>query len=148
MAVRMTWPKVIGVAILYMVVSQIILTLGAIMDMNYYMDPNYFPVWSKFMMPSAGPPPLEFTVLSLVFNFITGLLFALVYAVVRPSVPGRNWKNKGLMYGFLVFLLAGLLTTMMLIIMINLPLGLLLSWLLQMLVVYVIAGVVAARYIK
>src|SRR4030042_5586644 len=107
MAIKISWPRLLAAAVAYLVIAQVVYTLGVFADMGYYTDPNYFPLWSKLMMPAAGPPPIEFTLASMAFQFIAGLLFALLYAVVKGSVPGKGWKNKGLMYGFLLFLVAG-----------------------------------------
>jgi hypothetical protein len=148
MALKISWPRILAVAILYAIVGEIIMTLGAMADMNYYLDSNYFAVWSKLMMPVAGPPPAEFYYTGIIFQLLTGFLFAIVYRVIKGAVPGKGWKNKGLMYGFLVFLVAGIPTTMMLYLLINLPVGLLLSWMLQSLVVYLIMGLVAAKIVK
>jgi len=148
MAVKLNLPRLIAVAILYAVIGEIVMTLGAMADMNYYMDSNYFSVWSKIMMPTAGPPPAEFYYMSIAFSIITGFFFGLVYNVIKNAVPGKGWKNKGLMYGFLVFLVAGIPTTMMLYLLINLPPGLLLSWMLQSLVVYLLMGLVTAKIVK
>jgi len=148
MASKINLPRLIAVAIVYAIVGEIVMTLGAMADMSYYYDSNYFPVWSKLMMPAAGPPPAEFYYISIVFQLVTGFLFGLVYNVLKGAVPGRGWKNKGLMYGFLIFLVAGIPTTMMLYLLINLPLGLLLSWMLQSLVVYLTMGLVTAKLVK
>jgi len=148
MALKINLPMLIAVAVLYAIVGEMIMTLGAMADMNYYLDANYFPVWSKIMMPAAGPPPATFMYTGIVFQLVTGFLFALVYNVIKGAVPGKGWKNNGLMYGFLVFLVAGIPTTLMLILLINLPLGLLLSWMLQSLVVYLLMGLVTAKIVK
>jgi hypothetical protein len=148
MALKINLPRLIAVAILYAIAGEIIMTLGAMADMNYYQNPNYFPVWSKIMMPAAGPPPATFLYIGIAFQLITGFLFALVYVVVKGAVPGKGWKNRGLMYGFLVFMVAGIPTTLMLILLVNLPLGLLISWMLQSLVVYLLMGLAAAKILK
>ena len=148
MAIKISWPRILAVAILYVMVSEIVMTLGAMADMSYYMDANYFAVWSKLMMPAAGPPPAEFYYTGIIFQLVTGFLFAIVYKVIKGSVPGKGWKNKGLMYGFLIFMVAGMPATMTLYLLINLPAGLLLSWMLQSLVVYLIMGLVAAKLVK
>ena len=148
MALKISWPRLLAVAILYAIVSEIVMTLGAMLDMSYYMDPAYFAVWSKLMMPAAGPPPAEFYYFGITFQLVTGFLFAIVYSVIKGSVPGKGWKNKGLMYGFLIFLVAGIPTTMTLYLLINLPVGLILSWMLQSLVVYLIMGLLAAKLVK
>jgi hypothetical protein len=85
---------------------------------------------------------------SLAFSFISGLLFALVYALVKGSVPGKGWKNKGLMFGFLIFLIAGIPSMMSLYLLINLPPGLLLSWMLQSSLTYLLVGLATARLVK
>jgi hypothetical protein len=148
MAIKISWPGVLAVAAVYAIVSYVVHMLGAMVDMAYYMDPAYFPVWSKLMMPAAGPPPMEFTLVSLAFSFISGLLFALVYALVKGSVPGKGWKNKGLMFGFLIFLIAGIPSMMSLYLLINLPPGLLLSWMLQSSLTYLLVGLATARLVK
>jgi hypothetical protein len=148
MALKISWPRILAIAIIYAIVSEIVMALGAMTDMSYYMDANYFPVWSKLMMPAAGPPQAEFYYTGIIFQLVTGFLFAFVYKVIRGAVPGKGWKNKGLMYGFLVFLVAGIPTTFMLYLLINLPVGLLLSWMLQSLVVYLIMGLAAAKIAK
>jgi len=148
MAIKISWPRILAVAILYAIVGEIVMTLGAMADMNYYFDPGYFAVWSKLMMPAAGPPPAEFYYFGIAFQLVTGFLFAIVYRVIKGSVPGKGWKNKGLMYGFLIFLVAGIPMSMTLYLLINLPVGLLLSWMLQSLVVYLIMGLVAAKLVK
>jgi len=148
MAIKISWPRILAVAILYAIVGEIVMTLGAFLDMSYYFDPAYFGVWSKIMMPAAGPPPLEFYYFGIAFQLVAGFLFAIVYRVIKGSVPGKGWKNKGLMYGFLIFLAAGIPMTMTLFLLINLPVGLLLSWMLQNLVVYLIMGLVAAKLVK
>jgi hypothetical protein len=148
MALKISWPRLLAIAVLYAIIGEIIMTLGTIATMSYYFDPTYFPVWSKYMMPGPGPPPAEFYYISIAFQLVTGFLFALVYNVVKGAIPGKGWKNKGLMYGFVVFLVAGLPTTMMLILLINLPIVLLLSWMLQSLIVYLIMGLVTAKIVK
>ena len=163
MAIKISWPRILAVAILYAIVGEIVMTLGAFLDMSYYFDPAYFGVWSKIMMPAAGPPPLEFYYFGIAFQLVAGFLFAFVYSVVKRSVNlgvhstlnlragkewHKGWYNMGLMYGFLIFLVAGIPTTMTLYLLINLPVGLLLSWMLQNLVVYLIMGLVAAKLVK
>ena len=85
---------------------------------------------------------------TIAYRIATARMRGLVYRVIKGSVPGKGWKNKGLMYGFLIFMVAGIPTTMMLYLLINLPVGLLLSWMLQSLVVYLIMGLVAAKLVK
>jgi hypothetical protein len=49
------------------------------LTMGFYMMPQYWPVWSKVMMPEAGPPPTSFYIWALIFDFITGLVNFITY---------------------------------------------------------------------
>ncbi len=48
-------------AVAMTILAQIVHTLESILTMGYYTDPAYFQVWSKVMMPAAGPPPASAT---------------------------------------------------------------------------------------
>jgi len=123
-------------------------TVVAMLTTGYYKNPDYFAVWSKMMMPTAGPPPVSFTIYSLLFLFIGGVLFALVYDAVKKSVKRKSTVETGLFYGLLVFLVAGIPSSLSLILLINLPLELIITWALSELVGYLIGGIVTAKLIK
>jgi hypothetical protein len=112
--------NIIIAGILVAIVSQILATVEAFMTMEIYLMEEFFPVWSRIMMPSAGPPPVTFFLYSIGFSLILGILYAAVFRVIEESIPGTGIQ-KGLCYGFILFLLSGvpfLLTTYLLI---NLP---------------------------
>ncbi|MDO8339496.1 MAG: hypothetical protein Q7T16_02455 [Candidatus Burarchaeum sp.] len=134
-------------ALVYSVISFIVHMAGAIADMGYYFMPDYFSVWSKLMMPVAGPPPIEFTYASLLFGFIAGLLFTYCFYLVRNSMPGKGIA-KGLNYGMFVMLLAGLPFYMTMTLLINLPQGLMLSWLVQTFIIYELSGIAVAKLVR
>lgn len=140
--------RVLIAAIVYTIVAQIIHTIGAFFEMSYYIIPEYFPVWSKVMMPAAGPPPMSFYVYSLSFGFVSALMFALVYAFVKQGLPDKSRASRGLIFGVLVFMVAGIPSFLTTYLLINLPLMLLVSWAVQSLVIYLIMGVVTAYIIK
>jgi hypothetical protein len=140
--------KVILSGVLFAVVAWIIHMLGALLSMGYYKMPEYASLWSKIMMPTAGAsPPLSFSLLSLLFGFIGGVLFAIVYDVLMGSVPGKK-TNKGLAFGFLIFLVAGIPGYLSLLLLINIPAGLAGMWLLENLVVYLLGGMIVAGIIR
>ena len=142
------WKGVLRVAVLMAVAAQIIHTVGAVLTMGYYVDPQYSSVWSKLMMPSAGPPPASFVIMSLGIGFITSLIFAWFYTVVRDSIPGDAPTNKGLNYGLMLYLVAGVPFIATNFLLINLPLGITVSWFFEGLLVYLIGGLLAARLLK
>lgn len=145
---KLNYWKLLLAGVLYAVTAQIIHTIGALVAMAYYTMPEYFTVWSKLMMPTAGPPPASFYVYSILFSLITGLLLAIVYVVVKESVAGKTKVKKGLMYGFLVFLVGGLPFSLTILLLVNLPFGLICEWAAETLVVNLLGGMVIAWLMK
>ena len=131
-------------AIAYLVIAQVLHTVSTMLTMNYYLDPNYFAVWSKIMMPTAGPPPMEFYYYSLGFGLIIGIIYSYIYANVKNIMKGTVIK-KGLKYGFAIFLMAGIPSFLSIYLLINLPLGLLVYWLIiDQLLTFLFGGVAIA----
>ena len=141
--------KIITAAIAYVIIALIINTVSAMLTMSYYLDPNYFEVWSKLMMPTAGPPPAEFTYYSIAFSFIAGLIYSFVYSKAMVLFKTKSALKKGLKYGFGLFLLAGIPFFLSVYLLINLPLGLLISWLIfNGLIQYLLGGIAIAEIVK
>ena len=140
--------RIIGAGILFGIIALIIHWIFAFVGMAYYLDPAYFPVWSKIMMPTAGPPPVSFFYYSLSFNIISGILFALVYTVIGSCVPGKRFMSRGLMYGFLVFLVGAIPGYLALYLLINLPPVLIALWAVEGLITYLVGGMVVAKLIS
>jgi len=137
-------------AVLMTIVSFVIHTIEAIATMGYYTNPAYLQVWSKVMMPVAGPPPPEFTYLSLAFAFVTWVLFAMVYVKLGGLVSGKDKLNKlkqGLKFGLYAFMLAGIPGALSMYLLINLPPSLIVIWAFTGLVIDLIGGVAAAKTI-
>jgi|SRR3989344_814634 len=147
----MDYKKLLLAAIAYAAVSQIVMSLGAVLvDMPYYADPAYAGVWSRTMMPGQGPPPAEFYILSTVAALVMGAIFASVYPVVMDKLKGvktfrseEGWMT-GMKYGLVVFLLAGL-NMLTLPLLFNIPLALGFSWAAQSLASYLIAGALVGK---
>lgn len=140
--------RVLAVGVLYAIVAQVTHSIGAMIGMSYYSDPAYKAVWSRFMMPAMGPPAVNFYVYSITFGVLTGILFVLVYHVIKDAIPVKNVDEKGILYGLLVFMLAGLPSTMSLYLLINLPVPVIVLWAVESWVVYLIGGIIAAQAIK
>ena len=140
--------RVLIAGVIVTVIAQIIHSLFAQLDMKYYLMPQYFSVWSRLMMPTAGPPPLSFMVYSLLFTLIGAILMALAYAMVKRGIPGKNRFQKGLVYGLILVLVSGIPFFLTTVLLINVPLVLMISWLLATIIHYFIGGVVIAAIIK
>jgi hypothetical protein len=140
--------RIIVAGILYGIIALIIHSMFAFVSMDFYLDPAYFPVWSKIMTPTAGPPPVSFLYYSLTFNIISGILFALVYTIIGSCVPGKRFTSRGLMYGFLVFLVGAIPGYFALYLLINLPTVLIALWAVESLILCLIGGMVVAKLIS
>jgi MFS family permease len=143
----MDWKRIIGAGIVFAIIAQVMHTIESFLTMNYYTMPDYFAVWSKVMMPTAGPPPMEFYIISIVFGIITGAIFAAVYSMFKDNVPGTGTK-KGLYYGGILFLVVGIPFTSTMYLLINLPMMLLVWWSIFSLIIYLIGGIVIEKIVK
>lgn len=58
--------------------------------------------WAMLLLPKEPRPSLSFIIEVAAFYFVTGFLFALVYFVVKDTLPGKKRYTRGLSYGLLV----------------------------------------------
>ena len=140
--------KVLLCGFIFAVIAEIIYSVGSFLTMGYYTDPNYLAVWSKIMMPNAGPPPALFFVYSFIFSIIGGVLIALVYAMVESALKQKSVWQKGAMYGLLISLVGVIPGNMVLPLMVNVPWGMATSWAAEGLIINLIAGACIARIMK
>ena len=144
MCLKSNCTKLVLGAITYLVIGQILHMASSILTMNYYMDPSYFAVWSKVMMPGPGAPLAIFYYYSVLFIFIVGLIYSYIYSRVKGILKGTT-VNKGLKYGLGLFLIAGAPFFFSMYLLINLPLSLLIYWLLiDGLLTYLLGGIAIA----
>ncbi len=141
------WTQLILTAIVFMIVAQIIHTAGAIAMMGYYADPAYFSLWSKVMMSTAGPPGMDFYLLSMAGNFVIGLIFAWAYSIANKAIGDKGYMN-GVKFGVFLFLLAAVPYTFMTYMILSVPTMLNLEWALESLLVYTISCVAFTKIIK
>lgn len=139
--------KFIIAGIVFAIIAQIIHTVESMVTMSFYTDPTYFAVWSKIMMSGEGPPPTEFYIYSIIFGIIAGIIYAMIYSMINKSIPGKTLTNKGLYFGFLLFLV-GIPWSLTMYLLINLPALLLVAWSITSLVIDLIFGVIAVKLIK
>ena len=77
------------------------LTCGWLFNWVYKLEPTN--VWK----PMAGPPGLAFQIGGLLLNMV----LAVVYALLRKGIPGKNKLAKGILFGLCVWAV-GMLTGM------------------------------------
>jgi hypothetical protein len=136
------------VALVMAILAMIVRTVESILTMGYYLDPAYFQLWSKLMMPTAGPPPMSFFLFSFVLAFISWALFAYVYGILGGAFKKQDYLTKGLSFGILVFMVSTFPGALMNVLLLNLPAGLIISWTITGLILSVTGGVIAAKLIK
>ncbi|MDD5043384.1 MAG: hypothetical protein PHD51_01790 [Patescibacteria group bacterium] len=142
---NINWGRWLISSLVFAVLAQIVHTVGAMVSMKYYLDPQYFAVWSKLMMPEAGPPPTSFMYYSFIFSFIGALIFTGLYIFLRNKIFGEVSKTKsGLFYGAMYFLAAVIPYSLTMVLLINLPAGLLICWAAESVIVYLLGGMLAA----
>lgn len=132
---------------LFLIISFVIRNIEAVLTMKYYLMPAYFPVWSKLMMPSAGPPPAIFTIVSVLFSLFTGLVLAMTYAMIKDLLPAKFWGHV-LCFASWLFVLSFVFFTLPVYLMINLPVGLLVSWLISSAVIFFLGSMIFVKIIK
>ena len=140
--------RILATAIVLTVIVYIFHSIFAFVGMKYYLMEEYFPVWSKLTMPTAGPPPMSFTFYSLGFGFVGWVLFTGGYLLVRKSIPGKTLIKKGLAYGLFIFLVGAIPGYLAMILLINLPLTLVVLWMFESLVINLVSGIVVAKMNK
>ena len=135
-------------AIVMAIVAMIVHTVESLLTMGYYTDPANFLLWSKLMMPGAGPPPAIFYAYSLLFAFVSWMLFGFVYIVLSGAIKEKDIVKRGLKFGMLIFLVGSLPGALTMVLLLNLPLGLIISWVISGLALNLAGGVAAAGLIK
>ena len=140
--------KLLFAAVLFTIISQVIHTVESFLTMSFYLDSNYFGVWSKIMMPGAGAPPTSFYVYSIVFTFISGLIFVFIFTKAKNVIKEKVWWKIGKKYGIVVWLLASIPWTLTSYLLINLPPMLLVYWSISSLIIYILSGIAIAKILK
>jgi hypothetical protein len=121
------WLKVLFVSVIYTVISMVVQQIGVVLTMKYYIDPQYFGVWSKVMMPSAGPPPPSFMITSLIMTLASGISIALIYYYLKDMLP-KNTKHRVFLFADLLIATYFIFFTLPVYLLFNVPMGLNISW--------------------
>jgi hypothetical protein len=132
---------------IFAVISMIIHTLAAFLEMSYYVNPAYFSLWSKIMMPNAGPPGILFYVLSFLFSFISGAIFACVFTILKRGIQYKGIV-RGIFYAMLIFLVVSVQGYLAMILLVAVPPILVLYWAIESLVIYAITGIILGKMFK
>lgn len=135
-------------AFLFMIIAQVVHTLGSYATMDFYTDPDYFHLWSEIMMPNMGPPGMEFFAFSVAFNFITAFIFTWFYSLIKGAVPGKMSFTKGVNYGILLFIITSIPGFLSMYLLLSIPVMLNIGWMIEALIIDIIGGLVIAKFVK
>lgn len=135
-------------AVVLTIIAQLVHGLDGFFAMDYYTNPANASLWSKIMMPNAGPPPASFFYYSIGFGLIGAIIFTAIYTWLKNSLPGNTLSKKGAAYGLIVFLLAGIPGALSMILILNLPLGLIALWTAEDLMIKLFGAVSVAYILK
>lgn len=144
---KISLKKLLLSGLIFTVISFIIRQIEAVLTLKYYMMPEYFGLWSKVMMPTAGPPPVSFMITSIVFTFVTGLSITAIYYYIKDHLPKGELKRTfyfaDLMVGtsFVFF-------TLPVYLLFNVPLGLLIIWFITTFITLTAGSWVIVKIIK
>ncbi len=139
--------KILFVSIIFTVISFIIRQIEAMLTIKYYMMPQYFGVWSKLMMPSAGPPPASFMITSIIFTFVTGISISLIYYYLRDHLPPVGFK-RAFYFADVLIGTSFVFFTLPVYLMFNVPVGLLIFWFISTFIILTAGSWVLVKIVK
>lgn len=141
---EIVWGKALLVGVIFTVLSTVVHQIEAMLTMKYYVDPQYFGVWSKLMMPAAGPPPAQFMITSLIFTFATGISITLIYYYLKDLLP-KNVMRRTFLFADLLIATSFVFFTLPVYLMFNVPVGLLVSWFISSFLIITAASAVIVK---
>jgi hypothetical protein len=144
---EISWKKVLLVSFIFTIFSFVIRQIEAILTMDYYKMPEYFDVWSKNMMPSAGPPPLSFLLTSLIFTFVSGVSITLIYYYLKDHLP-KEYKKRIFYFADLMIGTSFVFFTLPTYLMFNVPAMLLISWFISSFIILTLTSGVLVKIVK
>jgi hypothetical protein len=144
---EISWKKVAMSGLAFSVVAFIVRQLEAMLTMKYYLMPEYFGLWSKLMMPAAGPPPVSFMLTSLIFTFVTGVSVALIYYYLKDHLP-KEHRKRVFYFADLMIGTSFVFFTLPVYLMFNVPLGLLVSWFVSTFIILTAGSWILVKTVK
>jgi hypothetical protein len=144
---EISWKKIILSSLTFTAIAFVIRQVEAVLIMNYYKTPELFGLWSKVMMPKAGPPPVSFIITSLIFTFATGVSLALIYYYLKDHLPKDN-KKRVFYFADLMIGTSFVFFTLPVYLMFNVPLGLLVNWFVSTFIILTMASWILVKIIK
>ena len=140
------WGKTLLVGLLYTVFAVVVRQVETAFAMPYYIDPTRFGLWSRLMMPNAGPPPAEFMIMSFVFTFATGISIAVIYYYLKDMLP-KKFLKRAFFFADLMIGFSFIFFTLPTYLLFNVPLGLHVIWFISTFIILVFVSFVSVKII-
>jgi hypothetical protein len=144
---RIHWGKVLLIGFLYTIIATVIRQLEVIWTMKYYTMPQYFGVWSKLMMPTAGPPPPEFMIMSIIFTFTSGMALTIIYYYLKEYLPKGFWRRSTFFADVLISA-SFVFFTLPVFLLFNVPVALLGYWFVSTFIVIFLTSILIVKIVK
>lgn len=139
--------KVLLIGLLYTGFTMIVRQFEVVLTMKYYTDPAYFGVWSKLMMPTAGPPPPEFMIMSTMLTFLSGVAITIIYYYLRDYLPKGYWK-RATFYADILISTSFVFFTLPVYLLFNIPMALLGYWFVSTFVILLLGSLLVVKIIR
>ncbi len=144
---KIRWEKVLLAGVVFLVIAFIVRQVEAMLTISYYMMPQYFGLWSKLMMPNAGPPPASFMITSALFSLITGVVLAVFYECCKEMLPKKPGERTMCFTGTIA-VLSIVFFSLPVYLMFNVPVWLLVSWTISTIVVVAGASMAFGKILR
>jgi len=144
---RIHWGKVLLIGLLYTVISTIVRQAEIIWTMKYYTRPEFFAVWSKLMMPTAGPPPFEFMVTSMILTFAIGVALTIIYYYLKDYLPKGFW-HRATYFADILVSTSFVFFTLPVFLLFNVPVALLGWWFVSTFIVLLATSILIVKIVK
>ncbi|MBM3255866.1 MAG: hypothetical protein FJZ04_00120 [Candidatus Moranbacteria bacterium] len=141
------WKKVLVCGFIALIIAIVVRQIEAMLTMDYYKMPELFGVWSKLMMPQAGPPGVEFFLVSILSAFLSGTTLAALYEIIRDKLETGTWK-RALNFTCFALWLGIIFFTLPVILLINLPLELMSIWFISSAIILFLSSLVFGKILK
>jgi len=145
---KVPWLKVLWATLAFAAIDTVLRQAEAFATMKYYLMPEYFTVWSKIMMPKAGPPEASFYIAALIGSLLGGLVMVLAYLLLKKHYLSGNIWQQALHFTLKMNILLLVFSYYPMWLMIRLPLALICSWFVTGVVVTFLGGLIFVKIFK
>lgn len=143
---KIHWGKVLLLGFLFTIISVVVRQVEMSLTMGYYTDPRYFGVWSRLMMPVAGPPPAEFFIISTIATFFTGIAITIIYYYLKEYLP-KGYYHRSFFFADLLVATSFVFFTLPTLLLFNVPWSLVAIWFVSSFITIVVNSLLVVKVV-